>query len=81
MVMYILCSIYVNNSNMAQFKRERNRIHAKLTRDRKKLFATRIEVMINFLEGEHVLLLSDDDDDDVDDDDDDDDYTNTGYSS
>lgn len=40
----------IDRNNIAQFKRERNRIHAKLTRDRKKLFAMRMEEMISFLE-------------------------------
>jgi hypothetical protein len=75
---------------MAQFKRERNRIHAKLTRDRKKLFAMRMEEMIAFLEGMfyidqlHVcrlLLLSycEDESDDGGDNNDDE-YTNTTAS-
>lgn len=42
--------------NFHSLRKERNRIHAKLTRDRKKLFTTRLQQMINTLERQNSQL-------------------------
>jgi len=38
------------------YRKERNRIHAKLTRDRKKLFTSRMQQMINSLERQNTSM-------------------------
>ena len=38
------------------FRRERNRLHAKLTRDRKKLFTNRMQQLIQTLERHNMTL-------------------------
>jgi hypothetical protein len=45
-------------AELDQIRRERNRMHAKRTRDRKRIFMEEIEVMIKKLEDENSLLLS-----------------------
>ena len=40
------------------FRRERNRMHAKLTRDRKKLFTSRMQQMIQSLERQNYFMRS-----------------------
>lgn len=42
--------------DLASYRKERSRIHAKLTRDRKKLFAARMEQMIHLLEKQNSLI-------------------------
>ena len=42
----------------ARNRRERNRMHAKLTRDRKKLFTHRMQQMISALERHNLLMRS-----------------------
>ena len=37
-------------------RKERNRVHAKLTRDRKKLFTSRMQQMINSLERQNLMM-------------------------
>ena len=44
-------------AELDQIRRERNRMHAKRTRDRKRIFMEEMEVMIKQLEGENALLL------------------------
>ena len=39
-------------------RREKNRMHAKLTRDKKKLFTSRIQQMIKYLEGQNSFMRS-----------------------
>lgn len=43
-------------AELDQIRRERNRMHAKRTRDRKRIFMEEMEVMIKELEDENVLL-------------------------
>lgn len=43
-------------AELDQIRRERNRMHAKRTRDRKRIFMEEMEVMIKQLEDENVLL-------------------------
>ena len=38
------------------FRKERNRMHAKLTRDRKKLFTSRMQQLINSLERQNAAM-------------------------
>ncbi|KAL3803108.1 hypothetical protein ACHAW5_001972 [Stephanodiscus triporus] len=45
-------------AELDQIRRERNRMHAKRTRDRKRIFMEEMEVMIKKLEDENSLLLS-----------------------
>lgn len=45
-------------AELDQIRRERNRMHAKRTRDRKRIFMEEMEVMIKTLEDENTLLLS-----------------------
>lgn len=45
-------------AELDQIRRERNRMHAKRTRDRKRIFMEEMEVMIKKLEDENALLLS-----------------------
>ncbi|KAL3815963.1 hypothetical protein ACHAXA_003584 [Cyclostephanos tholiformis] len=45
-------------AELDQIRRERNRMHAKRTRDRKRIFMEEMEVMIKRLEDENSLLLS-----------------------
>jgi hypothetical protein len=45
-------------AELDQIRRERNRMHAKRTRDRKRIFMEEMEVMIKKLEDENTLLLS-----------------------
>jgi len=44
-------------AELDQIRRERNRMHAKRTRDRKRIFMEEMEVMIKQLESENALLL------------------------
>jgi hypothetical protein len=46
----------LSNEEMEEMRRERNRVHAKLTRDRKKLFTSRIQQMISTLERQNQIL-------------------------
>lgn len=45
-------------AELDQIRRERNRMHAKRTRDRKRIFMEEMEVMIKKLEDENLLLMS-----------------------
>ena len=45
-------------AELDQIRRERNRMHAKRTRDRKRIFMELMEVMIKELEDENALLLA-----------------------
>jgi hypothetical protein len=45
-------------AELDQIRRERNRMHAKRTRDRKRIFMEEMEVMIKQLEDENLLLQS-----------------------
>ena len=45
-------------AELDQIRRERNRMHAKRTRDRKRIFMEEMEVMIKELEDENLLLQS-----------------------
>jgi len=38
------------------YRKERNRMHAKLTRDRKKLFTSRMQQLISSLERENMVM-------------------------
>ena len=49
-VQYTHCTLYPHH------RKERNRIHAKLTRDRKKLFTSRMQQMISSLERQNVMM-------------------------
>ena len=42
-----------DEQNMVLFRKERNRMHAKMTRDRKKIFASKLQQMISVLENEN----------------------------
>lgn len=44
-------------AELDQIRRERNRMHAKRTRDRKRIFMEEMEVMIKQLESENAILL------------------------
>jgi hypothetical protein len=46
------------SAELDQIRRERNRMHAKRTRDRKRIFMEEMEVMIKKLEDENLLLMS-----------------------
>lgn len=46
----------LSDTEMYQFRKERNRIHAKMTRDRKKLFTTRMQKLITTLEHQNAKL-------------------------
>ena len=46
----------IKNVDTDGLRRERNRIHAKLTRDRKKLFTSRVQQMIKNLERQNSLM-------------------------
>jgi hypothetical protein len=45
-------------AELDQIRRERNRMHAKRTRDRKRIFMEEMEVMISQLEGENQILAN-----------------------
>lgn len=46
------------SAELDQIRRERNRMHAKRTRDRKRIFMEEMKVMIKRLEDENLLLVS-----------------------
>jgi len=46
----------LSQKEIEMYRKERNRIHAKLTRDRKKLFTSRMQQMINSLERQNTSM-------------------------
>ena len=46
----------LSDAEMYQFRKERNRIHAKMTRDRKKLFTSRMQKLIAMLEQQNAKI-------------------------
>lgn len=44
------------NGDQEIYRKERNRMHAKLTRDRKKLFTSRMQQLISSLERENLAM-------------------------
>ena len=44
------------NGDQEMYRKERNRMHAKLTRDRKKLFTSRMQQLISSLERENLAM-------------------------
>ncbi len=45
-----------SNGDQEMYRKERNRMHAKLTRDRKKLFTSRMQQLISSLERENLAM-------------------------
>ena len=48
----------LSDGELYQFRKERNRIHAKMTRDRKKLFTSRMQKLIATLERDNAMARS-----------------------